>query len=444
MKIIQESIRYPVTTAVGVILLILFGALALNRIPVQLTPEVEKPQLFITTLWPGASPNEIEHEIVDEQEEQLKSLEGLIKMESSSRDSAGTVTLTFQVGTSIDAALLRVANRLEQVPAYPDDADKPVITSSNVDESAIAWWALRPTRENGFVGDMASLYDFVSDFVEPELERVPGVGNSNFYGGQPREMQVIVNPAGLAARRVTINELGAALDRENRNYSGGDFVEGKRRYIVRTVGEYGSAEDIENIVVAVRNGIPVYLRDVARAQLGFRKPTDKVFMMGTEIIIINAIRVPGANVLQVMANLKQTVQHLNDDLLAAQGLELIQVYDQTEYIRSAIALVRQSLFIGGALAILVLLLFLRSASSTLIISVAIPISIVGSLLMMYWLGRTLNVVSLAGLAFAVGMVVDNSIVVLENIYRHLQLGKSRFSAALTPLEKCGERFWPAP
>ncbi len=429
MKIIQESIRYPVTTAVGVILLILFGALALNRIPVQLTPEVERPQLFITTLWPGASPNEIEHEIVDEQEEQLKSLEGLIKMESSSRDSAGTVTLTFQVGTSIDAALLRVANRLEQVPAYPDDADKPVITSSNVDESAIAWWALRPTRENGFVGDMASLYDFVSDFVESELERVPGVGNSNFYGGQPREMQVIVNPAELAARRVTINELGAALDRENRNYSGGDFVEGKRRYIVRTVGEYGSAEDIENIVVAVRNGIPVYLRDVARAQLGFRKPTDKVFMMGKKVVIINAIRVPGANVLQVMANLKQTVQHLNDDLLAAQGLELIQVYDQTEYIRSAIALVRQSLFIGGALAILVLLLFLRSASSTLIISVAIPISIVGSLLMMYWLGRTLNVVSLAGLAFAVGMVVDNSIVVLENIYRHLQLGKSRFSAA---------------
>ena len=164
MKIIQESIRYPVTTAVGVILLILFGALAFNRIPVQLTPEVERPQLFITTLWPGASPNEIEREIVDEQEEQLKSLEGLIKMESSSRDSAGTVTLTFQVGTSIDAALLRVANRLEQVPAYPDDADKPVITSSNVDESAIGWWALRPTRENGFVGDMASLYECVSDF----------------------------------------------------------------------------------------------------------------------------------------------------------------------------------------------------------------------------------------------------------------------------------------
>ncbi len=429
MKIIQESIRYPVTTAVGVILLLLFGGLAFTRIPVQLTPEVELPRVLVSTFWPGASPQEIEREIIDEQEEQLKSLEGLVKMESSSRDSTGTLTLTFLVGTRSDTALLQVANRLEQVPAYPDDAEKPVLATTNVDESAMAWFALRPTQENGFVGDIVSLYDFVDDSIKPELERVPGVAKSNSYGGEPREMQVIVNPAELAARRVTIIELGAALDRENRNYSGGDFEEGKRRYIVRTVGEYRSTEDIENIVVAVRNGIPVYLRDVARAELGFRKPAARVFMMDTEIIILNAIRTPGANILQVMAEVKQTVQRLNDELLAARGLELTQVYDQTEYIHSAIELVRQSLFIGGTLAILVLLLYLRSVSSTLIISVAIPISIVGSLLMMYWFGRTLNVVSLAGLAFAVGMVVDNSIVVLENIHRHRQGGKSRAQAA---------------
>ena len=181
--------------------------------------------------------------------------------------------------------------------------------------------------------------------------------------------------------------------------------------------------------MAVRNGIPIYLRDVARSELGFRKPAEKVFMMATQVIILNAIRSPGANVLQVMAALKKTVERLNDELLAGRGLELIQVYDQTEYIHSAIDLVRQSLFIGGTLAILVLLLFLRSFTSTLIISVAIPISVVGSLLMMYWLGRTLNVVSLAGLAFAVGMVVDNSIVVLENIHRHRQGGESRRRAA---------------
>ena len=429
MRIIEGSIRYPVTTVVGVLLLILFGGLALVRIPVQLTPDVEEPQISVNTSWPGASPQEVEREIVDEQEEQLKSLEGLNKMESSSSDSLGTVILTFAVGTNVDTALLRVANRLEQVPSYPFDADKPVITTGGVNENAMTWFVLHPDGENGFSGNIGTLHDFVEDFIEPEFERVSGVANSNVFGGQPREMHVVVDPAALAARRVTVSELGAALERENRNFSGGDFQEGKRRYIVRTVGEYRSPEDIENIVVAVRNGVPVYLRDVARAEMSFRKPTSKVFAFEQQIIALNAIRAPGANVLQVMDELKETASRLNDELLAPRGLKLTQNYDQTTYIRSAIELVRQSLLVGGVLAVLVLLLYLRSASSTLVISVAIPISIIGAFLMLYWFGRTLNVVSLAGLAFSVGMVVDNSIVVLENIYRHRQLGKSGSQAA---------------
>ena len=429
MRIIEGSIRYPVTTVVGVLLLILFGGLALVRIPVQLTPDVEEPQISVNTSWPGASPHEVEREIVDEQEEQLKSLEGLNKMESSSSDSRGTVILTFAVETDIDTALLRVANRLEQVPSYPTDTDKPVITTGGINENAMTWFVLHPDGENGFSGNIGTLRDFVEDFIEPEFERVSGVANSNIFGGQQREMHVIVDPAELAARRVTVSALGAALERENRNFSGGDFQEGKRRYIVRTVGEYRSPEDIENIVVAVRNGVPVYLRDVARAELSFRKPRAKVFAFEQQVIALNAIRAPGANVLQVMDELKETASRLNDELLAPRGLKLTQNYDQTTYIRSAIELVRQSLLVGGALAVLVLLLYLRSASSTLVISVAIPISIIGAFLMLYWFGRTLNVISLAGLAFSVGMVVDNSIVVLENIYRHRQLGKSGSQAA---------------
>ena len=429
MTIIRSAINYPVSTAVGVLLLILFGTLALLRIPVQLTPEVMEPQIMVTTIWPGASPLEIEREIIDEQEEQLKSLQGLLKMESSSADSLATLILTFPVGSEIDSALIRVANRLEQVPSYPDDAEKPVITTSSPDEGASAWFVLQATEENGFEGDVSSLYDFVDDFIEPQLERVQGVANSNIFGGRPHEMQVVVDLAELATRGITLNELGAALDRENRNFSGGDFQEGKRRYIVRTVGEYRSPEDIENIVVAVRNGVPVYLRDVAQAKLGFRKSTARVFQQNQEVIAINAMRATGSNVLEVMEGLQTTVDRLNTDLLASRGLELRQAYDETEYIESAIDLVGQSLLVGAALAILVLLLYLRSGSSTLVISVAIPISVVGAFFMMYWAGRTVNVVSLAGLAFAVGMVVDNSIVVLENIYRHRQLGKSRRAAA---------------
>ena len=429
MKIIRDAIRFPVTTAVGVILLVLFGAIGLSRLPIQLTPNVEEPEITVRTIWPGASPHEVEREIIDEQEEQLKSLEGLTKMESSSGDDQGTITLTFQVGTEIDSALLKVSNRLEQVPSYPDDADKPVIRSVNVEASAIAWFALAPTQENPFTGDVSTLFDFADDFIRPEFERVPGIAASSIFGGREREMHVIVDPAKLAARRVTMNELAAAVERENRNRSGGDFDEGKRRYVVRTVGEYSSPEDIEDIVIAIRNGVPIYLKDVARAELGFRKPVNMGFQKGRRVIWMSAIKEPGSNLLEVMSELKKSVARLNEQLLRSRGLHLTQAYDQTDYVRGAIGLVRQSLLIGGLLALTVLLLFLRSGTSTLVVAIAIPISIVGTFLMMFLFGRTLNVISLAGLAFAVGMVVDNSIVVLENIYRHRQMGKPRSTAA---------------
>ncbi|HSF15875.1 MAG TPA: efflux RND transporter permease subunit [Vicinamibacteria bacterium] len=429
MKVIDSAIRFPTSTAVGVLLLVLFGTLALFQIPVQLTPEVQDPNITVTTIWPGASPQEIEREIVDEQEEQLKSLEGLLEMESTSSDSQGTITLTFPVGTDIDAALLRVSNRLQQVRSYPSDAEKPIISSVGFAENAVAWFMLVPTDENGYDGDISTLYDFMDETVKPALERVEGIGLANIFGGRERELQVIVDPAKLAARRIGWTELGGALERENRNYSGGDFDEGKRRYVVRTIGEYASPSEVENIVVAVRDGVPVYVRDVARAEIGFRKPAAKVFTRGQQVIAINAIRETGSNVLEVMEGLRDAVDRLNDDLLGSRGLRLVQVYDETEYVESAITLVQQSLIVGGILAIVVLLLYLRSGSSTLVIAVAIPISVIGTFLMMYAFGRTLNVISLAGMAFAVGMVVDNSIVVLENIYRHRQMGKPQFGAA---------------
>jgi len=429
MNIIHRAIRAPVTTAVGVILLVLFGLIALGSIPVQLTPTVDAPRVTVQTLWLGASPAEIEREIVDEQEEQLKSLDGLLKMESSSRDSMGQIVLTFAAGSDQDANLLKVSNRLEQVPRYPADAEKPLILTSDPNNGAMAWFILLRLPERPFEGEIWTLYDFVDDQIKPALERVPGVGQSNFFGGREREMQVIVDHAALAAREVTLNQLATALDRENRSYSGGDLDEGKRRYVVRTVGEYRSSEDIADVVIAVRGGIPVYVRDVARVELGFRKAGAELFFRDRQTIALSAIRAPGANVIETMAGLKAAVAELNAGVLRERGLRLVQAYDETEYIDSAISLVQQSLIIGGILAVVVLLLFLRSPASTLVIAVAIPISIIGTFLMLQLLGRTLNVVSLAGMAFAVGMVVDNAIVVLENIDRHRQMGKARARAA---------------
>ncbi len=252
-------------------LLILFGLIALQQVPVQLTPTVDEPTITVTTVWPGASPQEIEREIVDEQEEQLKSLEGLLEMESSSSDSSGYDCLDLSGG---NRHRQRAAQGLEPTgtgAGLSGGSRKPVISSVDVNENAIGWFILMPTDERQLRGRHLTLYDFVDDYVKPEIERVPGVGLSNFFGGRERELQVIVDPAKLASRRVTFNELAAALERENRNYSGGDFDEGKRRYIVRTVGEYQSPQDIEDIVIAVRDGVPIYLRDVGRAELGLPK-----------------------------------------------------------------------------------------------------------------------------------------------------------------------------
>ena len=427
MKLVDASIKNPITVIVGVILLVMFGLIALLRIPVQLTPNVDKAEITVNTLWPGASPQEVEQEIIDEQEDVLKSVEGLVEMKSESFYGRGTVSLKFQVGTDPDAALLKVSNNLNQVPEYPDEAEEPVLVSSGSEQNAIAWIVLE--RVSGDNTGIATEYQFVKDFIKPRFERIPGVAESEIYGGVEPEMQVVFDPDGLAAHRITIAEVATALNRENENISAGDFDEGKRKFIARTVGQYKSPQDVASVVIKYINGAPIYVHDVAEVQLGYAKPTATVHEKDRPTIAVNCKRQTGANVIQVMKGVRQAISELNGGLLKERGLRLRQVYDETEYIESAIALVRQNLFVGGSLAVLVLILFLRSINSTLIIATAIPISVVGTFLMMTFFGRNINVISLAGLAFAVGMVVDAAIVVLENIDRHRDLGESRVVAA---------------
>jgi HAE1 family hydrophobic/amphiphilic exporter-1 len=427
MKLVDSSIKNPVTLTVGVVFIILFGLIALSRIPVQLTPEIQEVEIQVGTIWPGASPQEVEREIIEEQEDQLKSVEGLVEMKSESYRGRGRVIMKFQTGTDQDAALLKVSNKLNQVPQYPATAYEPVIEPTGTERDAIAWFVFRKTQ--GSPTDVVFEKKFIEDNVTPRLERIPGVAAVNVYGGREEEMQVIVHPSALASRNVTIRDMIRALDMENRNISAGDLDEGKRRYIVRTVGQYRTPEDIENVIIRQVNGAPVYVRDVAQVKLDYKKSEASIRQRGRPTIVMNAVREVGANILIVMEEVKKEVRASNRSLLASRNLHLDQVHDETEYIYSAIDLVRQNLFIGGSLAILVMLLFLRSGTSTLIVATAIPISIIGTFVMMAFLGRSINVISLAGMAFAVGMVVDSSIVVLENIYRHMQMGESRVAAA---------------
>jgi len=427
MAIVRWMINKPVTVAVGVILLVLFGLVSIFRFPIQLTPTVETPIITVRTSWPGASPEEIEREIIDRQEEKLKGVAGLRKMTSESSDNFGRITLEFYVGVDKNVAMRDVSDRLRQVEEYPEEAKEPVIEASeNQPENAIAWFMFY--RKDG--KDPSTYLDFLEDYVKPRLERVEGVASVNIYGGVEREVQVRVDAAALAAKGLTFRDLERALRSENRNVSAGTLAEGKRDYSIRTVARYETLEQVLNTVVGYRGRAPVYVRDVATVIKSYKKQTRVARIKGRPVIAINAIKETGANVITTMRGLKKAVAELNATLLGPRGLVLEQVYDQTGYIDSAINLVLQNLYIGTLLAVAVLMLFLRSKSATLVVAVSIPISVIGTFLVLALLGRTLNVISLAGIAFAVGMVVDNAIVVLENIYRHLQMGKDKFTAAL--------------
>ncbi|MEM8752503.1 MAG: efflux RND transporter permease subunit [Pseudomonadota bacterium] len=428
MDPIRVAIERPIAVIAAVLMAVMFGALAITSIPIQLTPDVRKPVIEIRTEWPGAAPAEVEREIVNEQEDVLTGLEGLESITSRSETGRGSVELEFAVGANMDRALLLVSNRLDRVSGYPDEAREPTLDTSGSDDNPIAWFQI--LRVGGDDRPMQEYGDFVDDVVKERLERVEGVSLVNVYGGVSRELQVLVDPQRLAAYRITIPEVVNKLQSENVSLSAGDVDEGKRRYVVRAEGELNNVEAVRDVVLrSEEDGGRVFLRDVAEVRFGYADPVARIRYQGEPGIAVNAVRETGANVIETMRGIRVAVEELRAGPLAREGLEMRQSYDETIYIDGAIDLVIQNIWVGGALAAGVLLIFLRSARATLVVSIAIPVSIVASFVAMSALGRTLNVISLAGIAFAVGMVVDAAIVVLENIYRLRQQGKPPHIAA---------------
>ena len=433
MNLIRLAIERPIAVVAAVLMAVMFGYVALTSIPIQLAPDVTKPVISITTNWPGAAPAEVEREIVNEQEEVMKGLEGLERIESKSEDGQATLTLEFAVGANMDRALLFVANRLQRVSSYPPEATEPTISASGADDNAIAWFVI--TRKPGNDRSIASFGKFAEDTIQDRLQRVQGVARVDIFGGADPELQIIVSPENLARYRLTVPEVVDGLREAGIALTAGDVAEGKRRYVVRTEGEFRSPADVEAVVLrsmadplSGRLG-RVTVADIASVRFGIKEVNSTIRVLGEEALVGRAIRELGSNVIETMEGVRAAVEELNAFALPNAGLELRQVYDETVYINSAISLVTQNIYVGGTLAALMLLLFLRSFGATLIVSVAIPVSVIASFVAMAAMGRSINVVSLAGIAFAVGMVVDAAIVVLENIYRLRQAGKSAVEAA---------------
>ncbi|MEM7244720.1 MAG: efflux RND transporter permease subunit [Acidobacteriota bacterium] len=439
MNLIDLALRRPVTVTVGVLLLLMFGLIGLQAIPVQLVPDVDRPVINVNTPWPGRSPQEVVEDVTKAQEEQLKNVSNLESMKSVSSQGGNAITLEFYLGTDISRALQEVSDALRRVPSYPDEVDEPAITTTEgSDASAITWiiFDVDPADDETHPDfDVSTIQDALFDEVKPYLERIDGVAKVNIYGGREREARVLADSAAMAQRGVTHGMLVTALRNENRDVSAGSVAEGKRDWRVRVTGRFRDLDVIRDTIVTWGASGPVRVKDLATVELGHAEATGFVRSFGRPCLAMNMIRQSGANVLDVMTEVRARMKDVEADFLPGitgtdgPRIRMRMVYDETTYLDSAIGLVTSNLWLGGGLAALVLLLFLRSFTSTAVIALAIPTSVIGTFLVLLAMGRTLNIVSLAGLAFSVGLVVDNAIVVLENIYRHLQSGRPPLEAA---------------
>jgi HAE1 family hydrophobic/amphiphilic exporter-1 len=427
MDIVSFSIKKPVTVLVGIILVVLFGVISLQTLPYQLSPTVVEPVITVTTTWRGATPYEMEREVIEEQEKTLKGIPGLTEMESEAFNGQSSISLTFKLGTNVDDALLRVSNKLNEVPSYPEGVDKPIINATGAATSPVIWIILKSNEKNP--RHIETYRTFFENEIRQHLERVEGVADLFIGSGVDDEMHIIIRPEHLAAYGLTVNDVIAAVRGENVNVSAGNLGVGRRDFRIRTTGEFNSEADIANVILVSTGEKRVTIGDVAHIQRGYSKRESTVIHNGKGGMAVGIKPEPGTNILEMTERVEEVVQWLNAEKLAPQDISFEWVYDQRRYINAAIDLIKQNILIGGMLAVIVLLIFLRSIRSTLVVATSIPISIVGTFIFMNAMGRNLNVVSLAGIAFAVGMLVDNAIVVIENIDRHRKMGKSPYAAA---------------
>ncbi|MFU8831835.1 MAG: efflux RND transporter permease subunit [Wenzhouxiangella sp.] len=426
MPLTRLGLSNPVAVAVGCILLVIFGLLSLSRLPVQMTPNIDRPSISISTGWRAAAPAEIESEIIEPQENQLRDVPGLLRMTSTASQGSGSINLEFEVGDDINRALIEVINRLNQVPRYPADVTEPTVrVGSDQFGDTIAWFSIRPLPEND--RPIIEYQDFVNEVIKERIERIAGVSSANPRGGRPYEVRVTFDPYRAAAIGVDLTRIGQRLG-QNADVSGGFQEVGRRQYTLRFAGKY-SINDLQNLVLEWRDGRPVFLGDVAQVERVMRDSSGVMTQDGGPSIAMNVIAEPGVNVLDVMANLQATVADLEQTHLRPAGLYILQVSDDTIYIRQSIWMVATNLMLGMSLAVLVLWFFFRRLRATMMVALAIPLCLCFAFLILDGTGRTLNVISLAGLAFATGMVLDAAIVVLENIVRQREQGRDPLEAS---------------
>ncbi|MGD8384867.1 MAG: efflux RND transporter permease subunit, partial [Lysobacterales bacterium] len=430
MSVTERAVKNPAGVAVAVAIVTLFGLFALNRLPVQLFPDIDLPQVTVQAGWRAASPQEVESEILEPMEEVLKGIPGMEEMQSNAFNGGAWINMQFTLGTDMQATLMEVIARLNRLPAMPADSDPPVVNlggggGGNANQ-ALSWFFVQLLP--GTQGPIENYGQFVEDTVKPKLESIDGVAGVQVNAGAPEELQITVDPYRAAELGVEMNTIANRMRRTS-DVSGGFVDVGRRQYTLRFEGRYDPAQ-FNNMILEWRDGRPIRLGDVADVRVARGKKNQIAIQNGNPAMSLRVDRANGANVLGTLNRVKAAVDELRGGPLADAGLDIQQSFDASVFINRAVSMVTNNLLLGVLLAIGVLWWFLRNVRATLLIATAIPISLLSTFVVLQLTGRSLNVISLAGLAFAVGMVLDAAIVVSENIVRLRERGEIPTAAAL--------------
>lgn len=410
MKLVNTSIKRPVGVIMFVVVALVLGFISLRELKVDLFPKMELPIAVVATSYSGAAPQEIEELITKTIESSVATIEGLETVQSVSQPSSSLVILQFDFGRNIDDALTDVREKIDQIAGFlPDGANSPMVM--RIDPNAM------PVIMASLTGaELNELQDIAELEVQPALERVTGVASAAITGGIEREIQVNLNESMLSAFNLSGSQVIAALGAENRNISAGTVRSGSHDVQLRVVGEYTSVEDIKNTKIPLGNGETVKVSDVAEVADTFKDQTMASMVNGEETLVFSIMKQSDANTVEVAEEVEKAMAQLNEKF-ADRGLKMATVIDTSTYITDSIDSVINNMIVGGVLAAFILLLFLRSIKATLVIAISMPIAVISTFTLMYFTGETLNIISMGGLALGIGMMIDSSIVILENIFK---------------------------
>lgn len=435
----EEIIRRGTLITVAVLILCVIGVVAALRVPVQMIPDLDVRTITIQTRWPGATPQDVEKEILIEQEEYLRSLPGLERLVARAASGSATIQLEFPYNVDITQTLIRINNALNQVPSYPENVDQPSVDASSFSEAAFLRFPVYPLEGNPRGLDMDMMTDFIDDFVRTRMENVPNVSQVDVLGGSQRQIQIMLDASALADRGLSLADVRLALVSRNRDRSGGEIESGKRRYLLRTIGRFSDISDLESLIIRRDVDSITRLRDVATVTFDHFEPNSRSFANGEPVIVLAVNREPGSNVIDIKYDAIAEMEAINEEILNPAGMNMELMFDDAGYVEASIRNVWQNLILGALFAAAVMYAFLKSGRTTLVAVIGIPICTIAAFIGLLLAGRTINVISLAGVAFAVGMTLDNSIVVLESIYLERRKGLDRMKAALVGVKN----VWPA-